>query len=131
MDTSEFIVALAASVGFLFTLSQEENLNYTVVLGLMIGGIIAAPLAAWLVRHLPPRLLGALAGGLIVFTNARTLLGEFEATAWVFTVTCTAIVALWTAGVLVAIRSLREERRQDPAAPEREFALSAAEDHNT
>ncbi|MFJ2178445.1 sulfite exporter TauE/SafE family protein [Streptomyces sp. NPDC087851] len=130
VDTSEFIVALAASIGFLFTLSQQDNLDYTVVLGLMIGGVIAAPPAAWLVRHLPPRLLGALAGGLIVFTNARTLLGEFEATDRVFTVTYIAIVALWAAGVLAAIRSLREERRHDTAASEEQFALPVAEEHN-
>ncbi|MFJ5223091.1 sulfite exporter TauE/SafE family protein [Streptomyces sp. NPDC088400] len=131
VDTSEFIVALAASIGFLFTLAQEDSLNYTVVLGLMIGGIIAAPVAAWLVRHLPPRLLGALAGGLIVFTNARTLLHEFEAADWVFAVIYTAIVALWAAGVAAANRSLREERRHEPAAPEKQFALPAAEDHTT
>ncbi|QFU94439.1 sulfite exporter TauE/SafE family protein [Amycolatopsis sp. YIM 10] len=118
VDTSEFIVALAASLGFLFTLSQEDDLNYTVVLGLMIGGIIAAPVAAWLVRHLPPRLLGALAGGLIVFTNARTLLKEFDAADWVYTVSYTAIVVLWAVGVLAAVRSLREERRLNAAAGE-------------
>ncbi|UJW33975.1 sulfite exporter TauE/SafE family protein [Saccharothrix sp. AJ9571] len=118
VDTSEFIVALAASLGFLFTLSQEDNLNYTVVLGLMIGGIIAAPVAAWLVRHLPPRLLGALAGGLIVFTNARTLLKEFGAADWVYTVTYAAIVVLWAVGVFAAVRSLREERKLNAAAGE-------------
>ena len=44
------------------------------VAGLFIGGLIAAPIAAWLVRHIPPRLLGSLVGGIIVLTNVRTLL---------------------------------------------------------
>src|SRR5690606_40820560 len=35
--------------------------------------IFAAPFAAWLVRHLPARVLGVAAGGLIVLTNSRTL----------------------------------------------------------
>ncbi|SFP76614.1 hypothetical protein SAMN05421810_103347 [Amycolatopsis arida] len=118
VDTAEFIVALAASIGFFFTLSQQHQLNYTVVAGLMIGGVLAAPLAAWLVRRMPPRVLGAAAGGLIVFTNARTLLRAAEA-GTALTVTCyVAIVALWAAGLVAAIRSVREERRVNALAGE-------------
>lgn len=36
--------------------------------------MVAAPVAAWLVRHIPPRLLGSAVGGLFVLTNTRTLL---------------------------------------------------------
>lgn len=118
VDTSEFIVALAASIGFFFSLSSEHNLNYTVVLGLMAGGVLAAPVAAWLVRRMPPRLLGAAAGGLIVFTNARTLLKAAEAGTGVTVVVYVAIVALWAAGVVAAIRSIKAERRVNAAAGE-------------
>ncbi|EHR61939.1 sulfite exporter TauE/SafE family protein [Saccharomonospora cyanea] len=110
VDTSEFIVALAASLGFLLSLSQEDELNYTVVAGLMLGGILAAPAAAWLVRKLPPRVLGAAAGGLIVFTNARSLLDTSGASAGVVTLTLTAVGALWAAGLVTAVRSVRVER---------------------
>ncbi|EHY87949.1 sulfite exporter TauE/SafE family protein [Saccharomonospora azurea] len=112
VDTSEFIVALAASAGFLLTLSQEHELNYTVVAGLMIGGVLAAPLAAWLVRKLPPRVLGAAAGGLIVFTNARTLLNATDTGSTVTTVVLTGVGVLWAVGLTAAIRSVREERRR-------------------
>jgi uncharacterized membrane protein YfcA len=112
VDTSEFIVALAASAGFLLTLSHEESLNYTVVAGLMLGGVLAAPLAAWLVRKLPPRVLGAAAGGLIVFTNARTLLNSAETDQTVTTVVLTLVGVLWAVGLTAAIRSVREERRR-------------------
>ncbi|OZM71451.1 permease [Amycolatopsis antarctica] len=111
VDTSEFIVALAASIGFFFSLSSEHDLNYTVVLGLMIGGVIAAPFAAWLVRHMPPRVLGAAAGGLIVLTNARTLLSSADASDALSTVVYAVIVVLWAAGLTVAIRSVREDKR--------------------
>ena len=57
VDTSEFVVAVAASVGFLFALSQE-GLDWPTVAGLMIGGMITAPFAAYLVRLLPARVLG-------------------------------------------------------------------------
>ena len=46
--------------------------------GLLIGGVVAAPIAAYLVRHVPGRLLGASVGGIIVVTNARTLINAFE-----------------------------------------------------
>ncbi|MFC4003564.1 sulfite exporter TauE/SafE family protein [Prauserella oleivorans] len=118
VDTSEFIVALAASLGFLVTLSQEEELNYTVVAGLMLGGVIAAPLAAWLVRRLPPRVLGAAAGGLIVFTNAKTLLSSFDAGGQVTTVVLAAIALLWATGLAAALRSVREEKRINALAGE-------------
>ncbi|MEU3269764.1 sulfite exporter TauE/SafE family protein [Saccharomonospora sp. NPDC006951] len=111
VDTSEFIVALAASGGFFFALSSEHDLNYTVVAGLMIGGVLAAPVAAWLVRRMPPRILGAAAGGLIVFTNAKTLLSSAGAGTALTVAVLVAIVALWAAGLTAAVRSVRAEKR--------------------
>lgn len=73
IDTSEFLIALAASIGFIIGIGSE-GVNYAWVLALLLGGVIAAPIAAWLVRHIPPRVLGAAVGGLIILTNTRTLL---------------------------------------------------------
>lgn len=73
IDTSEFLVAVAASVGF-FVGIGNEGVNFTWVLALLAGGLIAAPIAAWLVRHIPPRVLGSAVGGVIILTNVRTLL---------------------------------------------------------
>ncbi len=73
IDTSEFFVAVAASLGFLFGLGTA-GVNPAWALALLIGGLIAAPIAAWLVRLVPPRVLGSAVGGIIVLTNARTLL---------------------------------------------------------
>ena len=72
VDTSEFLVALGASAGFLIGLSQSD-IPINVVGALLLGGIFAAPLAAWIVHVIHPRLLGATVGGLIIFTNMRTL----------------------------------------------------------
>ena len=41
---------------------------------LLAGGVVAAPVAAWLVKHLAARVLGTAAGGLIILTNSKTLL---------------------------------------------------------
>src|SRR5918998_1242835 len=62
VDTSEFVVALCASLGFLISLSFAE-IPLGIVAALLIGGVVAAPLAAWLVRHLHPRVLGTAGGG--------------------------------------------------------------------
>jgi len=73
VDTSEFAIAVSATLGFLISLGWEE-VNWLWVIALMLGGIVAAPIAAWLVRKLPSYLLGVLVGGFIILTNSRTLL---------------------------------------------------------
>ena len=73
VSASEFIVALSASAGF-FTALGGEIVRVEYVAALLAGGLIAAPIAAYLVRHLNPRLLGVIVGGFICFTNARVLL---------------------------------------------------------
>jgi uncharacterized protein len=42
-------VAIAASLGFIFGIGGE-GVRATWVIALLLGGIIAAPIAAWLVR---------------------------------------------------------------------------------
>ncbi|MGI8456885.1 MAG: sulfite exporter TauE/SafE family protein [Propionibacteriaceae bacterium] len=73
IDTSEFAVSAAASLGFLFGLGAG-GVNWGLALALLIGGLVAAPLAAYLVRIAPAHLLGVLVGGIILLTNSRTLL---------------------------------------------------------
>ncbi|GLZ46340.1 UPF0721 transmembrane protein [Actinomycetospora sp. NBRC 106375] len=126
VDTSEFVVALAASIGFLFTLSQE-GIDYLVVLALMIGGMIAAPFAAYLVRLLPARVLGTAAGGLIVVTNTRTLLKGFDVPSSILTPVLIVLAVAWVAAVVVAVRSARRELAEraehaDGTTPEDESA---------
>jgi uncharacterized membrane protein YfcA len=77
VDTSEFLVAFAASIGFLLSLGSQ-GIAFKYVAALLIGGIAAAPLAAWLVRHVTPALLGASVGGLILITNTRTMLDAYD-----------------------------------------------------
>jgi uncharacterized protein len=115
VDTSEFVVALAASIGFLFTLSQE-GIDYTVVLALMVGGVIAAPFAAYIVRLLPARVLGTGAGGLIIITNARTLLNSFDVATGIVTTVLIALAVLWVVAIVVAVRSARRERALNESA---------------
>lgn len=71
-NTAEFVVAMAASIGFLIGIGSEQ-IPWDAVVALVIGGAIGAPFAAWLVKKAPQRLLGALVGNLIVFLNIRQL----------------------------------------------------------
>jgi uncharacterized protein len=109
VDTSEFLVASAASVGFLLGLGRA-GLDVAVVGALLIGGLIAAPIAAWLVRHLAPRLLGASVGGLLVVTNARTMLGQFRLPDQTRTTTYVALFAAWAAALAWALATHRREQ---------------------
>jgi len=77
IDTSEFAVSAAASIGFLVGLGAA-GINWGFALALLAGGVVAAPLAAYLVRVAPAHLLGVAVGGLILLTNSRTLLKTFD-----------------------------------------------------
>jgi len=74
---AEFLVTAAISATFLATLDLAAYGR--VVLGLVIGGALAAPLAGWFSRVLPPRaLMGAVAavvGGLAVHGLVRLVGG--------------------------------------------------------
>src|SRR5215217_7698972 len=71
VDTSEFVIAVCASVGFLFGLSFAD-VPWTIVGALLLGGLIAAPIAAYIVRILPTRIMGTAVGGFILVVNANT-----------------------------------------------------------
>ncbi len=108
VSASEFLVALAASVGFLLALGTS-GIDFAAVGALLIGGVLATPVAAWLVRRLPTPVLGAFTGGLLVITNVRTLLRTFEVTGTSASLVYLAIVFLWVGGIAVALRTVRRE----------------------
>jgi uncharacterized membrane protein YfcA len=76
-NTAEFVIAIAASIGFLIGLGAEQ-IPWDAVVALLIGGALAAPIAAWLVSKAPQRLLGILVGNLIIALNIRQLSISFE-----------------------------------------------------
>lgn len=78
VSASEFLVASAASVGFLFGLGSEFWDNLPIIAGLAIGGVVAAPIAAWLVTKITASLLGTGVGGVIILSNLQKLFRTFE-----------------------------------------------------
>ncbi|ATQ27844.1 sulfite exporter TauE/SafE family protein [bacterium] len=119
VSASEFLVALAASIGFLVGLGRESLGNLLVVAGLALGGAIAAPIAAWLVSRVPATLLGTAVGGVIVLTNAQKLCTSFEISATATTLLYLLIVAGWIALLTVSWRRSRLTRAESAGALER------------
>lgn len=71
VNFSEFFVTFSQSVVFVFSLQFSDY--WKVIVGLLIGGAIAAPLAAVVTKKLPLRPLMFLVGTLIVGLSIRTL----------------------------------------------------------
>ena len=114
IDTSEFVVAIGGSAGFLFALGSQ-GIDFTFAAALLVGGVIAAPFAAWLVRHLPARVLGVGAGGLIVVTNVKTLLEATGAGGPTVAVATALLIVVWAALVVWAVRQERASREREAA----------------
>ncbi|BBF71159.1 MULTISPECIES: sulfite exporter TauE/SafE family protein [Sphingomonadaceae] len=67
VNTVEFILTLSISLTFLLHLGWEAFTTYT--LGLLIGGVIAAPFGAMLARRVAPRILFSAVGVILTITS--------------------------------------------------------------
>jgi uncharacterized protein len=117
IDTSEFVVAVGGSVGFLLALGSE-GVNWGWAGALMIGGVIAAPIAAWLVKIMPARILGVAAGGLIVLTNIQTFMEWAGVEGALIALAAVAWALVWIQLIVVAVRAERRARRYETAEAE-------------
>lgn len=115
VSTAEFVTTLSASVGFLVGLAGEA-LDWRVIAGLLIGGVIAAPFAAYLVKHLSLPVLGGLVGSIILVTNGRTLLRNFEAES------VAAYGVLFAVAAVIVVIAVRKAGGKPGGAPAQEPA---------
>lgn len=109
VDTSEFAIDLSASIGFFLSLGTEAVI-WIWVIALMLGGVIAAPIAAWLVRIVPGQLMGVLVGGVIILTNANILLNAWVEQKEVYAYVYGAILVVWIFAIIFAVKKVKEER---------------------
>jgi uncharacterized membrane protein YfcA len=121
IDTSEFLVAVGGSLGFLLALGSA-GIDWEIAAALLAGGVIAAPLAAWLVKHLPATVLGVAAGGVIVLTNAKTVLESVGVSGSAVGAGCALVAILWVTALTVTVRDYRASREQETAEREPETA---------
>ena len=73
VNSSEFFITFSQSVVFIVALFSDLVSNWAVIVGLLLGGIIAAPFAAVVTKRLPVRVLMAMVGLLIIALSIRTL----------------------------------------------------------
>jgi hypothetical protein len=107
VDTSEFAIAVSATLGFALFLGWEQ-FHWAWVAAFVIGGVAAAPLAAWLVKIMPAYLLGVLVGGFIILTNAHTLIQSLGRIPGVWTAGIyTVLVVAWLAAIIYQVRRNR------------------------
>ena len=123
VSASEFMVSVSASLGFLIGLRDEFLSNLPVVAGLAVGGVIAAPFAAWLVSRVSPALLGTAVGGVIVLTNGQKLIKYFGIDAPWSTGIYAVIVVAWAALVFYAWRT--SKRPAEAAEVDADVAVEA------
>lgn len=75
VNTAEFFVTVSQSIVFIATIGLT---HWQVIVGLLLGGVIAAPLAAYICKLLPARALMVLVGVLICLLSVRTLVLAFQ-----------------------------------------------------
>ena len=113
IDTSEFLVTVGASAGFLVSLSFAD-INIGWLVALLAGGLIAAPVAAWLVRKLPARVLGSAVGGLILLTNTKTFGEAVGVPSEYLVVAYVSLAVVWIAAIASAVVAVRRDTRAIP-----------------
>jgi uncharacterized membrane protein YfcA len=74
VSLAEFFVTVTISATFLLTIGLAL---WPIIAGLVAGGVLAAPFAALVTKHLPERLLMVLVGSVVVALSARGLLQAF------------------------------------------------------
>jgi uncharacterized membrane protein YfcA len=71
VNLAEFFVTLTISTTFFLTVGLDL---WPIIAGLILGGIIAAPFAAYATKHIPDKVLMIMVGTVVVLLSLRTLL---------------------------------------------------------
>jgi uncharacterized membrane protein YfcA len=117
VDTAEFVVTIGASLGFLTALGSQ-GINWSFAAALLVGGVIAAPIAATLVRFMPPRVLGVTAGGVIVLTNLKTLAEVADVPGMTIALLASMVFTLWVLWVAYAVKLEQADREGGAGRPQ-------------
>ncbi|MDY3127499.1 MAG: sulfite exporter TauE/SafE family protein [Corynebacterium sp.] len=121
VNTAEFFVTLGATLGFVFGLWDDLVANLAAVVALLAGGIITAPIAAWLISIFNPVALGGLVGTGIAVLNVARVYGAlgnwlgFEVStpaAWVIH------LGLLIGGIALTVRGVKAAKNQPETNPE-------------
>jgi uncharacterized membrane protein YfcA len=73
VNTAEIAVASTSAFSIIGAMGSA-GVSGTLVLALLVGGVAAAPLAAWTTRRIPTRPMGIAVATLLLLTNAREVM---------------------------------------------------------
>jgi hypothetical protein len=76
VNFAEFFITVAETLTFL-ALIGPESFRWDLAFSLMVGGVIAAPVAAFTCKKVPHKILGQIVGLLVIVLNIRTILMSF------------------------------------------------------
>lgn len=124
MNAAEFIVAVCASAGFIVGLGLGA-IQWAVLLPLLVGGLIAAPIAAWISHRLPMRIMGVAVGGMIIVTNTVTILRALDAPAGILAAVLATQILLWAVLLLKVSRPRSVQDAETLPSTDRSRAPSA------
>ncbi len=115
VNTAEVAIAIV-SAGSLIGSLGSEGLQWGVVGAMLLGGVVAAPLAAYVVRFVPARLLGLAVAGLLLLTQSRELATarDFPGSRWL----AYSLIPIAVGGAALrprVARALRRRRRRAAA----------------
>jgi hypothetical protein len=110
VNTAEVAVA-TVSAGSLIASLGGGSVDPAVVVAMLAGGVVAAPFAAWFVRHVQARVIGLAVGALLLLTNARELArwADLGAARWIAYALVAGLVA-----AAVLVRPLRPAAQREP-----------------
>lgn len=118
VTTAEFLVTTAATLGFAVGMWNDLVANLAGVLALLAGGVVAAPIGAWVVTRMNPIALGGVVGTLIVFLNLPVVLKFLGVDSGLWVVRVLVLVL----GAALSVRGVLKARQNSRAAGEREGA---------
>ncbi len=70
VNLAEFFITLASSLTFITIIGLT---HWTIILGLIIGGVIAAPIAAYIANKIPTKSIMILVGIVVIITSLKRL----------------------------------------------------------
>lgn len=72
VNTAEVAVASASAFSLIASVGRG-GFDVAVLVAMLLGGIVAAPVAAWLIRHIPAKPMGVAVASLLLLTNGKEL----------------------------------------------------------
>ncbi|WNS79186.1 sulfite exporter TauE/SafE family protein [Domibacillus sp. DTU_2020_1001157_1_SI_ALB_TIR_016] len=109
---SEFAVALSATIGFMISLGPEK-INWLWAGAIMLGGIIAAPIAAYIVKSLPTRVLAVIVSGMLIFTNLNAIFKYTDIPGSAQSAVFIALLIIWVPLTVYMVRKEKQIARSE------------------